>query len=47
VVEADPLAFVLLATGRLAWAEAVRDGRVAASGVRADLSPYLPLTSTE
>ena len=43
VVEADPTTFVLLATGRLAWADAVADGRVQASGVRADLSPYLPL----
>jgi len=43
VVEADPTTFVLLATGRLAWADALADGRVQASGVRADLSPYLPL----
>ena len=43
VIEADPVAFVLLATGRLAWAEAVRDGRVTASGNRADLTAYLPL----
>src|SRR5262245_56216483 len=27
VVEADPVTFVLLATGRLAWADALRDGR--------------------
>src|ERR1700755_718745 len=43
VVEAEPVAFVLLATGRLTWAEAVGDGRVTASGIRADLSPYLPI----
>lgn len=43
VIEADPVTFVLLATGRLAWAEAVRDGRVTASGNRADLTAYLPL----
>jgi hypothetical protein len=43
VVEMDPVIFVLLATGRLTWADAVRDGRIAASGVRADLSPYLPV----
>jgi len=43
VVETDPMTFVLLATGRLAWADAVGDGRIRASGVRADLSPYLPL----
>ena len=43
VVEADPLAFVELCTGRLAWADAVRDGRVRTWGDRADLSPWLPL----
>ena len=43
VIEADPMAFVRLATGRLGWAEAVRTGKVTASGIRADLSPYLPL----
>jgi hypothetical protein len=39
------VAFVELATGRLAWADAVADGRVRASGERADLSPWLPLLS--
>ena len=43
VVETDPMSFVLLAIGRLGWAEAVRTGRVSASGIRADLSAYLPL----
>jgi hypothetical protein len=43
VVECDPVTFTLLATGRLAWADAVADGRVRASGSRADLSPHLPL----
>ncbi len=43
VVEAQPLAFVRLATGTLAWDDAVRDGRVRASGERADLSAHLPL----
>ena len=43
VVEADPVAFVLLCTGRLAWAAAAADGRVRTWGDRADLSPYLPL----
>lgn len=42
MVETDPITFLLLATGRLAWADAITDGRIAASGVRADLSPYLP-----
>ena len=44
VVETDPVTWILLATGRLTWAEAVADGRVAASGVRADLAAVLPLT---
>ena len=42
VVETDPVTFVLLATGRLGWADAVGAGRVTASGARADLSGYLP-----
>ncbi|WP_436524883.1 sterol carrier family protein [Actinoplanes sp. HUAS TT8] len=44
VVETDPMTWLLVATGRLEWAEAVRDGRVRASGIRTDLSEYLPLT---
>ena len=43
VVEMDATAWIALATGRLAWAEAVADGRVRASGARADLSDHLPL----
>jgi uncharacterized protein (TIGR03083 family) len=43
VVETDPLTWIRLATGRLAWAAAVRDAKVAASGERADLGPYLPV----
>jgi hypothetical protein len=43
VVELDAVTWVMLAVGRLAWASAVADGRVHASGTRADLSPYLPL----
>ena len=45
VVECDPIAFVELASGRVAWHDAVRDGRVRASGERADLSALLPLLS--
>jgi hypothetical protein len=44
VVETDPQTWLGLATGRLPWAETVRDGRVRASGQRADLSEVLPLT---
>jgi uncharacterized protein (TIGR03083 family) len=43
VVEMGPRAFLDLATGRAAWIAAVADGRVRASGARADLSPWLPL----
>jgi hypothetical protein len=45
VVEVQPQAWVELCTGRLAWADAARDGRVTTWGDRADLSPYLPLRS--
>jgi len=43
VIEADPLTWFRLATGRLGWAEAVESGTVRASGPRADLSAYLPV----
>lgn len=43
VVEADPVAFVELCTGRAQWSDTVRDGRVRTWGDRADLSPWLPL----
>ncbi|TWG14796.1 hypothetical protein FHU34_1195 [Micromonospora taraxaci] len=38
-----PDTWLRLATGRIGWAEAVTEGRVQMSGVRADLSAYLPL----
>ena len=43
VVEADPVTFLLLATGRVEWGEALAAGQVRASGNRADLSAQLPL----
>jgi hypothetical protein len=43
VIETDPLTFLRLATGQLAWADAVANGSVRASGNRADLSEQLPL----
>ncbi|WP_301174748.1 sterol carrier family protein [Actinomadura geliboluensis] len=43
VVEMDAATWIALATGRLAWADAVADGRVRASGARADLTGFLPL----
>jgi hypothetical protein len=45
VVETDPVTWLRLATGRIAWPAAVADGIVRASGTRADLSEYLPLLS--
>lgn len=43
VVETDPMTWLLVATGRLAWADAVTAGRIHASGIRTDLTPYLPV----
>jgi hypothetical protein len=43
VVELDAATWIALATGDLDWATAEEEGRVRASGERADLSPYLPL----
>jgi len=45
VVETDPLSFLRLATGRIRWTDAVANGAVHASGLRADLSAVLPLLS--
>ncbi|RYP86725.1 hypothetical protein EKO23_08670 [Nocardioides guangzhouensis] len=44
VVETDAATWIALATGELAWVDAEASGRVSASGERADLTPYLPLT---
>ena len=44
VVETDPVTWVRLATGRLGWADAIGSAAVRASGPRADLAPYLPLS---
>ena len=43
VVETDAATWLRLATGATTWADAVRDGKVSASGNRADLSAHLPL----
>ena len=43
VVETDPMTWLLVATGRLGWADAVESGKVRASGIRTDLTPYLPV----
>lgn len=43
LVEMDPVTWVRLAAGVTAWADARAAGTVRASGVRADLGPYLPV----
>lgn len=43
VVETDPGTWLALAVGTLAWADAHESARVAASGLRADLSGWLPV----
>lgn len=43
VVETDASTWLALATGAETWAEAMARGAVRASGVRADVSPWLPL----
>ncbi|WP_027343005.1 sterol carrier family protein [Hamadaea tsunoensis] len=43
VVELDGITLLRVASGRLPWAEAVADGRIRASGIRADLSTFLPI----
>ena len=43
VVETDPETWLRLVLGDLTWGEATASGRVAASGGRADLAPWLPL----
>jgi hypothetical protein len=44
VVETDAATWLRLATGALTWAAAVAEGKVTASGNRADLSALLPLS---
>jgi len=44
VVETDAATWLALATGTLAWADAVAQGLIAASGTRADLTDYLPIS---
>lgn len=47
VVETDPRTWLLLATGRLTWPEAVDAGRLTASGSRSDVSQWLPLVRVD
>jgi hypothetical protein len=43
VIECSAATWLELVTGALCWADAVAGGKVAASGLRADLSDLLPL----
>ena len=43
VIECDAATWLAMVTGTLSWTDAVDAGRVAASGLRADLSALLPL----
>jgi hypothetical protein len=42
-IEMNADTWLALAAGRLSWADAMNSGAIAASGVRADLTEYLPL----
>jgi hypothetical protein len=44
VVETDGVTWLLLATERVSWADALSDGRLHASGNRTDLTAFFPLT---
>lgn len=43
VVETDPRTWLELVTDRVPWQVALAQGRVTASGIRADISGWLPL----
>ncbi|MDI1461815.1 sterol carrier family protein [Catellatospora sp. KI3] len=43
LVETDPVTFLQLAAGRVEWDTAVADGRIRASGIRADISALFPI----
>jgi len=43
VIECDAATWLAMVTGQMGWADAVTAGKVAASGLRADLSALLPL----
>ena len=46
VVEMDAQTWLALAKGETTWESAMKSGAISASGVRADLSEYLPLRIT-
>lgn len=44
-IEMDADTWLALASGKLSWSDAMNNGSISASGVRADLTEYLPLGS--
>ena len=42
-IEMKAETWLALASGKLSWSDAMQSGAISASGVRADLSEYLPL----
>lgn len=43
VIEMAAATWISLASGEITWSEALKSGAISASGLRADLTPYLPL----
>ena len=43
VIEMNAQTWLALADGSLSWSDAMNNGDIIASGIRADLSQYLPL----
>ena len=46
VVEMAAATWIALASGEITWSDALSSGAITASGLRADLTPYLPLRIT-
>ena len=46
VVEMAAATWIALASGEITWSDALNSGAITASGLRADLTPYLPLRIT-
>lgn len=47
VIEMDAQTWLALARGECTWADAMDEGKISASGVRADLSAYLPVSADQ
>ena len=46
VIEMAAATWIALASGEISWSDALNSGAITASGLRADLTPYLPLRIT-